>query len=308
MPVTFDLRHLATLHAVAEEGTFGRAAGRLGYTQSAVSQQVAALEKAVGGAVFDRPGGPRPVRLTPLGEVVLAHGRDLLDRASAAADAVERFKAGEGRVDIGTFQSMTNTILPSVVRQVRAAHPAADIRLVEDETDPPPTDNLDLVFFDGLLGGEVEQIKVLDDPYVVVARRGDLPDGPVPLAALHGAPMVAQPPICDQRRVERMYAEAGIAPRIVFRTADNRGVLSMVRAGLGLAVVPLLSLDIPEGDEILCTHQPDPAIAPREIYLGWQAGRTLSPLARQVIDLTLQVAEEYVAGRPKYSNLSARSR
>ena len=52
---------------IAEEGTFGRAADRLGYTQSSVSQQVAALERAVGGVVFDRPGGPKRVRLTPLG-------------------------------------------------------------------------------------------------------------------------------------------------------------------------------------------------------------------------------------------------
>lgn len=292
-----ELRHLATLVAVAEEGTFGRAAGRLGYTQSGVSQQIAALEKSVGGAVFDRPGGPKPVLLTPLGEVVLTHGRDLLARAAAAADAVERFKAGEGRVDIGTFQSLTNTILPEVVRRVRAAHPAADIRLIEDETDPPPTDNLDLVFFDGRIGGDVEQLKLLDDPYVVVARHGDLPAGPVPLEALHEAPMVAPPPICDQAKVERMYAEAGIVPRIVFRTADNRGVLAMVRAGLGLAVVPRLSLDL-DGDE-LSTHEPVPAIPPREIYLGWRAGRTLSPLARQVIDLTVEVAARRSrTGRP----------
>ncbi|MFD5826520.1 LysR family transcriptional regulator, partial [Lentzea sp. NPDC060358] len=114
--LVLDLRHLATLDAVATEGTFGRAAGRLGYTQSAVSQQIAALEKAVGGTVFDRPGGPKPVRLTPLGEVLLAHARDLLARAAATDDAVERFKAGEGRVDIGTFQSVTNVILPTVVR------------------------------------------------------------------------------------------------------------------------------------------------------------------------------------------------
>src|SRR5690349_8889726 len=188
-----DLRHLAALDAVATEGTFGRAAERLGYTQSAVSQQVAALEKSVGGAVFDRPGGPKPVRLTPLGEVVLAHGREMLARAQATEDAVERFKAGEGRVDIGTFQSVTNVILPSVVSQILAEHPRADIRLFEEETDQPSADGLDLVFFDGRLTGDVEQTKILDDPYVLVARRGQFPQGPVPLQALRGAPMVAQP-------------------------------------------------------------------------------------------------------------------
>ena len=78
-----DLRHLTTMAAVADEGSFGRAAARLGYTQSTVSQQIAALERAVGGAVFDRPGGPRPVRITPLGAVVLTHGRDLLAERAA---------------------------------------------------------------------------------------------------------------------------------------------------------------------------------------------------------------------------------
>jgi DNA-binding transcriptional LysR family regulator len=162
------------------------------------------------------------------------------------------------------------------------------------------------VFFDGRIGGDVEQVKVLDDPYVVVSRLGDLPNEPVPLAALHEAPMVAPPPICDQARVEKMYAEAGIAPRIVFRTADNRGLLSMVRAGLGLAVMPRLSLEFL--DEELNTHEPVPAIAPREIYLGWKADRTLSPLARQVIDVTLEVAAGYAAGSPKNSKSPARSR
>src|SRR6186997_2567225 len=68
-----EIRHLAALDAVATEGTFGRAAERLGYTQSGVSQQIATLERTLGGAVFDRPGGPRPVRLTPLGKLVLTH-------------------------------------------------------------------------------------------------------------------------------------------------------------------------------------------------------------------------------------------
>ena len=62
-----EIRHLEALDAVASTGTFGRAAERLGYTQSAISQQIAALERVMGAPVFDRPGGPRPVELTPLG-------------------------------------------------------------------------------------------------------------------------------------------------------------------------------------------------------------------------------------------------
>jgi DNA-binding transcriptional LysR family regulator len=143
-----ELRHLDALAAVVDEGSFGRAAARLGYTQSTVSQQIAALEKAVGGAVFDRPGGPRPVRLTPLGAVVLRHGRDVLDRAGMLAAAVDRFRAGEGRIDIGTFQSVSATLLPPVIRRLREAYPGCDIRLVEEETDTPRVDEHDLTFTD----------------------------------------------------------------------------------------------------------------------------------------------------------------
>src|SRR3954471_12435643 len=167
--------------AIAEDGTFGRAAARLGYTQSSVSQQIAALEKAVGGAVFDRPGGPKPVRITPLGALVLTHGRDLLAGARSMADAVDRFNAGDGRVDIGTFQSVSNVLLPPIVRRLRDEHPGCDIRLLEDESDPPKLlGDLDLLFFDGRIDGRggdaVEHRKLLDDPYVLVARRGDFPD------------------------------------------------------------------------------------------------------------------------------------
>src|SRR5262245_31368275 len=129
-----ELRHLIALDAVATEGTFGRAAVRLGYTQSAVSQQIAALERIVGGSLFDRPGGPRPVALTPLGKVVLVHAREIIERVDAAGEAVDRFLAGaSGRIDVGTFQSVSNAILPAIVTRLREENPNLDIRLFEDE-------------------------------------------------------------------------------------------------------------------------------------------------------------------------------
>ena len=267
---------MLALDAVATEGTFGRAAERLRYTQSAVSQQIAALERAIGGTVFDRPGGPKPVRITPLGKLVLAHARDLLDRAQATAEAIERFKAGEGRIDIGTFQSVSNVMLPQIVKQLRDEHPAVDIRVFEEDTavERLLAGELDVTFWVGPLDGPIESVKLLDDPYVLVTRRGDFPDGPVRCEQLDGVQMVSFPRLlCDMGRVEDSFAAAGVEPLIVFRTADNGAVMSMVRAGMGAAVMPMLAVDIRPDDE-RAVHARVGADDPATRGLCHVAGRT----------------------------------
>src|ERR1700722_459524 len=293
-----ELRHLAAMAAVADEGSFGRAAARLGYSQSTISQQIAALEKAVGGPVFDRPGGPKPVRVTPLGALVLAHGRDLLAKAAAMAAALDRVKAGDGRVDIGTLQSVSNAILPAVVRRLREEHPGCDIRLFEEETDQPRVSDLDLMFFDGGADGDVQHLKLLNDPYLLVARPGAFPGGPVPLARLDGAPVVGPPPICDQAPGEQELAPRPARPHIVFRTVGNEAVLSMVRAGMGTALLPRLAIPGHDTrlDKTISIHELQPPLPPREIFLLWENGRTHSPLAARAIEIaaneTAKIAED----------------
>jgi DNA-binding transcriptional LysR family regulator len=293
---SIELRHLSTMAAIAEEGSFGRAAARLGYTQSTVSQQIAALEKAVGGPLFDRPGGPRPVRITPLGAVVLAHGRDLLSRADALANAVDRFRAGDGRIDIGTFQSMSNVMLPAIVRRLRDEHPDCDIRLTEEVPGQQPRiDDLDLLFFDDRLDGDVEHFKLLDDRYVLVARPDAFPAGPVRVRQLDGKPLVAYPPVCDQPKMELALARGGARPRIVFRSAGDDTILSMVRAGMGSAVLPWLAV---HGAGVLSNdlrvHELRPALPPREVFLLWQAGRSHSPLVARTIEIAVEAAADLV--------------
>src|SRR2546430_9523073 len=90
-----ELRHLAALEAVAEEGSFGRAARRLGYTQSAVSQQIAQLEKVVGAKLVERPGGPRAVSLTDAGRLLLRHADAIVARLAAAQADMAALQAGE---------------------------------------------------------------------------------------------------------------------------------------------------------------------------------------------------------------------
>ena len=284
----WEPRHLAALDAVARTGTFGRAAAELGYTQSSLSQQIAALERSVGGRLFDRLPGARPPELTPLGRVVLEEGRSVLARQGRAREAVDRFLAGGGRVDVGTFQTVTTVLLPDVLRRVREEHPDARILLSEDETDPPPLDGLDLVFFDGDGPPGSQQAEVFRDEHVLLTPAGLLATAaPVALAELHGRAMVALPTLCDQVHVEAALAVRGIVPDVVFRTADNQGVTSMVRAGLGVAVMPLLAVAGQLEAPGLDVHVLQEGLPDRVVNLLWQG--SLSPLAARFRDVSLEV-------------------
>ncbi|WP_421741272.1 LysR family transcriptional regulator [Cellulomonas sp.] len=287
-----ELRLLAALDAVARTGTFGAAATELGYTQSTLSQQVAALERRVGGAVFDRPGGARRPRITPLGRLVLTQARTLLAADEAARDAIDRFHAGAGRVDVGTFQTVTNVLLPMVVDRLRGEHPDADIRLFEDETDEPPIDLLDLAFLDVPGPDDADHVEVFRDEHVLIAPPGAFPTGPVPLAQLDGRAMVALPPICDQAVVEAALAGAAVAPDIVFRTVDNQGITSMVRAGLGAAVMPVLSVWGQRHDDGLSFHRLEPAVPDRVVQVVSRG--TLSPLAARLRELSVEAGQHLV--------------
>ena len=93
-----EIRHLAALRAVAETGSFGRAAEQLGYTQSAVSQQIATLEKAVGTKLVERPGGPRPISITEAGNVLLRHADGIVARLRAAQADLAALEIGRAHV------------------------------------------------------------------------------------------------------------------------------------------------------------------------------------------------------------------
>src|SRR5688500_1597934 len=131
-----DLRHLVALKAIADEGSFGRAAQRLGYTQSAVSQQIATLERLVGERLLERPGGPRPVSLTEAGRLLLRHAEAIVARLEAArADLDALAEGAAGTLRVGTYQSAGRRILPTVLRRFAAAWPRVELRLRESSVD-----------------------------------------------------------------------------------------------------------------------------------------------------------------------------
>jgi DNA-binding transcriptional LysR family regulator len=295
-----ELRHLVALDAVATEGTFARAAERLGYTQSAVSQQIAALERTVGEKVFDRPGGPRAVELTPFGAELLRGGRDLLARAAALADDLDRFRTGHaGRLTVGTFQSVSSAVLPMVLGRFRAAHPDVEVQLFETDDDKELEHHLERGQTEvSFLVGEVDEASIsgfesrllLTDPFVLIARPGQFPPGPVRIEAFAGEPLIGQPPNSCSLLNEAGLRSAGLDPSYVFRSHDNGTVAAMVRAGMGVAVMPLLCTE-PE-DPRTSLHPLDPPIPGRQVSIAWRAGRTLSPAAGAFVELTTAVCAE----------------
>ena len=292
-----EIRHLVTLEAVVDGGTFGRAAERLGYTQSAISQQIASLERLVDGKLFDRPGGPRPVELTPLGEHMLASARDLLARVDAIGEDLDRFRTGEvGRITVGTFQSISATVLPLVVGRMRIEHPEVEIRAIGSDLDDELEEalergELDISFVAVEMAGHYEQRHLFDDPFVVVARPGQFPDGPVSLDDLVGEPMVGQGANSCQLMNEAGLRAAGLDPQYVFRTNDNGTVAAMVRAGMGIAVMPLLCVE-PE-DPRISLHPIEPAMPGRSISLAWRADRSVSPVTERFIELAIEECVEF---------------
>jgi DNA-binding transcriptional LysR family regulator len=151
------------------------------------------------------------------------------------------------------------------------------------------------LFYDGRIDGDVEHVKLFDEPYLLVAGAGAFPDGRVRVKLLDDAPMVAWPPTYHQTWLERTLANDGARPRIVFRTAGHETILSMVRAGIGSAVLPWLALHGSDAysDHRLSIHplRPSPA---REMYLHWPAKRTQSPLALRAIDIAVEAANKLV--------------
>lgn len=291
-----EIRHLAALDAVAETGTFGRAAERLGYTQSAVSQQIAALERAVGASMFDRPGGPRPVELTPLGRVLLAHAREVLHRVDAATADIRRFQAGAmGRLDIGTFQSVSTALLPSLLGVLRAERPDVEARMVESDDEEELArglidGELEVSFLVGPAVSQLEQVELFVDPFMVVALPTDVITTVLPIARLGETPLIGQQDNACQRRVDDGLRAAGVQPDYVFRANDNSAVMAMVRAGMGMAVMPLLALEPDDPRTVIVPLEPP--IPPRLVSIGWRRDRTLSPTAKRVIELAREMTAD----------------
>ena len=291
-----ELRHLAALQAVADEGSFGRAAERLGYTQSAVSQQIQALERIVGQRLVERPGGPRRVSLTEAGELLLRHAEGIVARLQAAQADLAAFAEGSaGTLRVGTYQSVGARVLPRLLREFTDAWPSVSVQLTEWSDDGEllrlvERGELDFSFVMlPVEAGPFEPVELMLDPHVlVVPADSELARRPKPpsLREVAGMPLIGNRLCRSVHQVETRLRDAGAEPQIVFRSDDNGTIQGLVAAGVGVALVPLLTVDTgDEGTAVLGLAD----VPPRRIGIAWHRDRYRSPAARAFVDLARDV-------------------
>jgi DNA-binding transcriptional LysR family regulator len=302
-----ELRHLAALEAVGRTRSFGAAARELGYTQSAVSQQIAQLERSVGQRLVDRPGGPRRVDLTDAGRLLLRHADAIVAQLDAArADMAALAEGAAGPLRVGIYQSVGARILPALLRRFKQDWPRVEVR-VREETDAADLlrmlehGELDLTFADlPLPEGPFEAEEVLRDPYVLLVQAGSelaRRDHAPSLRELAGMPIVAWRHVGEPETYLR-----GRVPdlNVIFRSDDNGTLVGLVAEGLGVAVVPQLVVNprnpayvaLPFGNRI-------PA---RRLAIVWHRDRYRSAAAEAFVELARETS-----GATERSSASAAS-
>jgi DNA-binding transcriptional LysR family regulator len=304
-PSGIEIRHLAALEAVAEEGSFRRAATRLGYVQSAISEQIAALERIVGQRLVERSRGAARVELTEAGEILLGHAKAIGARLKAAeADLGALADGSVGSLRLGIYQSVGARIVPRLLP--RYARDWPDVRVLPRES---PTDaglfelveagELDLSFADmPLHPGPFEAAEIMVDPYVLLAGTGSpLAEAgrPVGLEDLAGLPLIGHWTCRVLPRVEAELRAEGIEPNFVFRSDIISTVQALVGAGVGSAIIPRLGVDPSDKRTVILELADDIPVQPRVISLFWHRDRYRSPAALGFVDAAQEVCAQVTA-------------
>jgi DNA-binding transcriptional LysR family regulator len=306
---SLELRHLLALMAVADTGTFSAAAEHLGYTQSAVSQQIGTLERMVGTPLFERPGGRRPVRLTAAGETLLGHARAVLARVSSAAADLRALASGEqGELRVGTLPSIGTKILPRLLGNFRAEWPGIEIALRESGDTAAliravETGDVDVTFIE--IGqhetGPLEVRPLLDDPMVFVAPAAapEARQRMVSIADIANLPMIGtRNPGCRQI-IDDAFRQAPVPPTYVFRSDDNPTIQGLIGSGLAYAVLPLLTVDENHPNVAVIPIRPEPP--PRRLGIAWHPERrppvAMLPFVEAAAEICRELDEQWAASR-----------
>jgi DNA-binding transcriptional LysR family regulator len=293
-----DVRRMQVLRAVVTSGSVTAAAAHLGFTPSAVSQQVAALEKEAGIALLERVG--RGVRPTAAGRLLTGHAAVISQHVAEAETALADLRAGRtGRLAVRYFASMGPTLLAPALARVRRSHPgvAIDPKL-SDVSDPEPEverGEVDLAVVVRRPGAEsrpgVSLVRLRDDAYQAVLPTGHplAARRVVDLADLAGEPWVgSEPPGPCREPIIAACAAAGFSPNIAATSEDYATAQGFVAAGLGVSLIPRLGLGARHpGVAVRRVRRPEPT---RTIYAAVREGSLARPALRALLDALVEAA------------------
>jgi DNA-binding transcriptional LysR family regulator len=290
--IGLELRHLTALQAIAEEGSFKGAAARLGYTPSAISQQIATLERIVGTRVIARELGRATIGLTDAGEVLLHHMTAIERRLTDARTDLEALTKGVvGTLRVGVWESVGARLLPGVLRRFGTMLPEVSVDVMDAAEDLLLLRSLEKGLLDVCFGvlpipaGPFETRTVLSDPWVLVTRAGSKEEARSRVASLTTGTL---PLLCyrSARALEpalRHLHREGMEPDVVLRSDYNAVLQELAAAGLGVALLPRLAVDL--DDPRTTVIEVGSIVPPREIAVIWHRDRAASEAVRAFVAL-----------------------
>ncbi len=308
-----DTRRLQVLCEVARQGSFSAAAEALGYTQPAVSRQIATLEAETGVLL---------VRRMSQGAVLTDAGRLLVRRATAIFAQLDEAEyelqsllgLRSGRLRIASFASAASSIVPLAVLKFRERHPGIELSIsMAEPVDALPrlhSGELDMALSHDPAWSEAEPAlevtHLFDDPmYIALPANHPLAAAqPLSLAAFADEPwMLSMPATCpDARLFQRACLEAGFTPRVALENDDYSALLGFVAAGVGVSLIPEMVARVVRADVVIRKLQP--SLPTRPIVVSTLSGYRPAAVAAMVTVLR-EVADEWVAARVPLPALAA---
>ncbi len=303
-----DVKQLRVLKAVGECGSFSAAAEALSYTQPAISQQVAALEKRAGTTLVDRTS--RGVRLTEAGSALVDHAEVVLARLAAAEAELEAMAGIRGgRVRLASFPTAGASVLPPAVALFTQRHPEVELSFIERE----PEEAAQMLRAAELEVALVFEYAEYDQPELERFYEGielhRLVDDPMFLALPLGHPAANKSRVRLQdfsdatwiqesgkhswcgRFHETACLAAGFTPKVGFRSDDYNVVQGLVAAGVGISLIPGLSLTNVREDIVI--RSLGPGAPTRRIAAATLAGRYRSPATEAMLGILGEVAARF---------------
>ena len=293
----FDLNQLRCFVTVAEELHFGRAAARLNMTQPPLSRQIQVLEHIIDAPLLERTS--RSVKLTPAGRSFLPEARRILKLAETASQVARRIALGKsGSLKIGYTAAASYGFLPDLISACRARLPEVDLSLKEmvsgEQLEALGSGQIDA----GLLRPpiarpELATRRVLAEPLLAAIPKKH------PLAAretlsvkdFDGQPFVMYSPYESRYfhdLVVALFTQADILPRYVQQVGQIHSILAMVRAGLGVAIVPAAAANLKIADVRLRPLKLRNA-TPVELFMVWRR-EDENPLLPSLVELAGELA------------------